>query len=242
MIGYEDCFWEVSAFYLSHFRWVILPALQNIYSIIMQLIAHKSFTRISQDALAVYANQVIQLMSENPQFSHLKAEIDALKKSYDAFFIALVNIVNGGRIATLEKENRKKDLLKQMNTVATLVDFQAQGDESIILAAGFDVHKTRKSCTGLPAPNVLKIVNETEKGLVTIQLEKVANVLVYGIEKRIKTEEPTESTWINGDYTSASRTQLRGLESGKTYQFQVRAVGKGGLVSAWSAMQEVFVS
>ena len=65
---------------------------------------------------------------------------------------------------------------------------------------------------------------------------------VYGIEKRIVTEGQPDTAWTNGDYTSACRTKLTGLESGKTYQFKFRAIGNKGLVSEWSAAQEVLVS
>jgi hypothetical protein len=208
----------------------------------MKIVTLNAFTRLSQDALAAYANQVITNMTIDKQFSTLKADVEVLKKSNDAYNIALANNINGGRIATLEKDNCKKELLNQLSNVALLVDFQAKGDESIILAAGFDVRKPANSYSALTTPNVLKILNETEKGIVSVQLEKVLGATVYGIEKRVKTEGQLEAAWTNGDYTTACRTQISGLDSGKTYQFKFRAIGSKGLVSDWSATQEVLVS
>jgi hypothetical protein len=206
------------------------------------MIALNAFTKLSQDALSVYANQVITSMTSNKQFSSLKTEIEALKKCYEAYSVALVNNINGGRIATLEKDNCKTALLEQLSSIALLVELLAKGEESIILAAGFSVRKAANSYSSLTPPSVLKITNESDKGIVTIQLEKVAGATVYGIEKRIKTESSPDAGWTNGDYTSACRTQLKGLESGKIYQFKFRAIGSKGLVSDWSAMQELLVS
>ena len=208
----------------------------------MRIVALNAFTRLTQDALSVYANQVITNMTTDKQFSSLKTEIAALKKCYDAYGVALVNNINGGRIATIEKDNCKAALLEQLSTTALLVDLQAKGEESIILAAGFDVRKPASTYTNLNAPSVLKIINESEKGIVSVQLDKVLGATVYGIEKRIKIEGQPDAVWTNGDYTSACKTQLKSLESGKTYQFKFRAIGNKGLVSDWSAMQELLVS
>ncbi len=208
----------------------------------MRVVILNAFTKLSQDALAIYANQVIANMTADKQFANLKTNVEALKKSYDAYNLALVNNINGGRVATLEKDKCKKELIDQMTSVALLVDFQANGDESVILAAGFDVRKPANHYTSLNAPTVLKMINETEKGVVSVMLEKVFGATVYGIEKRIVTEGQPDTAWTNGDYTSACRTKLTGLESGKTYQFKFRAIGSKGLVSEWSAAQEVLVS
>jgi hypothetical protein len=208
----------------------------------MKIIALKAFTRLTQDAIAVYANQVLVNMSADKQFSNLKTEVEGLKKCADAYGVALVNNINGGRIATLEKDNCKATLLEKLSDIAFLVDFQAKGDEAVILAAGFDVKKPAIAYTNLTPPNVLKIINESEKGVVTVQIEKVLGATVYGIEKRIISENQPDAVWTNGDYTSACKTHLKGLESGKIYQFKFRAIGNKGLVSDWSAMQELLVS
>ena len=208
----------------------------------MKSVTLNAFTKLSQDGLAIYAHQVISNMTADKQFANLKTNVEALKKSYDAYNQALVNNTNGGRIATIEKDTCKKELIDQMSKVAFLVDFQANGDETVILAAGFDVRKPAANITSLNPPTVLKMINETEKGVVSVQLEKVLGATVYGIEKRIITEGQVDTAWSNGDYTSACRTKLTGLESGKTYQFKFRAIGNKGLVSEWSTAQEVLVS
>lgn len=164
-----------------------------------------------------------------------------MKTRYDAYVVALANNVNGGRIATIEKDKCKKEAKTQLSNLALLVDLLAQGNESIIMAAGFDVHQSPNSYTSLTAPNVLKLINESEAGLVTVQLSKVLGATNYGIEKRIKVEGE-ETPWMNGAYSSALKFQLSDLESAKIYQFQFRGIGNKGLVSPWSSIAEVLVS
>jgi hypothetical protein len=207
----------------------------------MRNVVLSAFTKLGQDGLATYANNAITLMMSDAQFAGLDKPVAALKANYDAYVIALSNNVNGGRVATMEKNKCKKELTNQLSNVAILVDLLANGDESIIMAAGFDVRKATNSYEILEAPNVLKLTNETTAGLVTIQLARVTGATNYGIEKRIKTETG-DDPWMNGEYSSALKFQLKELVSGKTYQFQFRAIGNKGLVSPWSSTVEVLVS
>ena len=207
----------------------------------MKIVVLSAFTRLGQDALATYAKNVVTLMSADAQFTSLNNQIAEAKSCYDAYVIALANNVNGGRIATIEKDNCKTEMTTQLSNLALLVDLLAKGDESIIMAAGFDVRKSANSYTSLVAPNILKLTNETTSGLLTVQLSKVLGATNYGVEKRIKTEG-TETPWMNGEYSSALKFQLDNLESGKTYQLQFRAIGNKGLVSPWSSMGEIMVS
>lgn len=209
----------------------------------MLLVKITAFKKLSQDGLATYTNNVITLMTAAPQFASLSEDVAELKKCYDAYATALTNNVNGGRIATIQKDVSKKAVENQLTSVALLVDFMAKSNEQIVLAAGFDVRKTEMtSYSALTAPIVLKIVNEKEAGIVSLELEKVPGATNYGIEKRIKVEGQPDSPWTNGEYTSACKTKLTGLESGKYYEWRFRAVGNKGLVSAWSAVVGALVS
>ncbi len=207
----------------------------------MKIILLSAFMRLGQDALATYIKNVLTLMTDDAQFASLSNELAEMKTRYDAYVVALANNVNGGRIATIEKEKCKKEAKTQLSNLAILVDVLAQGNESIVMAAGFDVRQSPNSYTSLIAPNVLKLINESEAGLVTVQLSKVLGATNYGIEKRIKVEGE-ETPWMNGDYSSALKFQLSDLESAKIYQFQFRGIGNKGLVSPWSSIVEVLVS
>ena len=200
------------------------------------------FNELPQDSLNTYAKNVVQLMTTDPLFASLSPAVAVLKTVRDAFSAALTNNVTGGQIATIEKNNCRTALLKQMTRVAMMVELLADGNITTILAAGFDLRKAPKSYTSLDAPDVLSVTNESKPGLVTVQLVKVDGAMYYGIEKRIVTPENPDGVWVNGEYSSALKFELDGLTSGKTYQLRFRSLGNKGLVSIWSAIQEVFVS
>ena len=201
-----------------------------------------AFTKLPQDSLNTYAKNVVQLMTTDPLFTSLSPAVAALKTVRDAYSVALTNSVTGGQITTIVKNDCKADLLKQLTRVATMVDLLADDNTTIILAAGFDLTKAHKSYSSLDAPDVLSVTNESTPGLVTVQLVKVEGATNYGVEKRIITPENPDGVWVNGEYSSALKFELDGLTSGKTYQLRFRSLGNKGLVSVWSAIQEVFVS
>ena len=207
----------------------------------MLIVLLKAFTKLGQGALAVYVKNVITLMTADVQFASLSPQIGDLKASYDAYDLALTNNVNGGRMTTIEKDKCKRELLDKMKSLALLVNHLADGSDTVIMAAGLDVRKATGSYTSLAAPNVLKLTNESEPGVVTVLLSKVEGATVYGVEKR-KIMDPETTAWQNGDYSSALKFQLNNLESGKTYQLQFRSIGNKGLVSPWSKVVELLVS
>jgi hypothetical protein len=200
------------------------------------------FQKMPQDSLATFANNVVTLMSADAQFSSLSTGVTELKKRSEAFNLALTNRINGGRIATIEKNRSMKELIEQLVIVASSVEALANGNEVIILLAGFDVRTPNAPITSLDVPTIIKIENEKATGMISIQLEKVNGAVLYGIEKRIIVEGQPEGAWTNGDYISSSKTKLSGLDSATKYEFRLRAIGTKGLISGWSAVYEVWVS
>ena len=105
----------------------------------MKLILLTVFKQLRDGLLDSYAKNVVTLMTQDPQFTSLKTQIAELKIRQEAYSTAMTNNVNGGRVATIEKNNCKSDLLEQMTEVAQLVEILAKSDERVALAAGFDV-------------------------------------------------------------------------------------------------------
>ena len=211
----------------------------------MKLVLLKAFKSLPQGQLADYTNNVITLMTEDPQFSTLEADITVLKKCCDDYSQALLKSMDGGRIKIREKDRAKKKLDYQLTYVARLVDHLAKKDENIILAAGFHTIQPKKIYTSVEIPIILKLMNEEARGVVSLKLRKVEGAYLYHIEKRIKIEgQADDDSWrLYDDYhTTKLKTLLKGHESGKCYEWRCRAVGKSGLISGWSAVVSGFVS
>ena len=99
----------------------------------MKKILLNAFMKLGQDALAVYAFNVITLMTSDEQFASLSLDVAELKRCYDAYSEALKNNVNGGRMTTAEKNKWNKIVKTQLSSVAALVNNLAKGDEVIII-------------------------------------------------------------------------------------------------------------
>ena len=207
----------------------------------MKLVQMAAFQQLPQDSLVTYVANSATLMAADPQFVSLTAQVAELKTRNEAFRAALAESVNGGRLTTIAKNKCKAAVLEQMSNICLLVEMLANGDEGVILAAGLGVRKAPTKVTALDAPTVLKITNVPTPGIVTAQLAKVEGATNYGIERRMVVPD-TDPVWQNGDYSSSLKMELKGFESGKTYQIRFRAIGSKGLVSDWSAVQELLVS
>jgi hypothetical protein len=208
----------------------------------MKLVNSSEFRRLSQAGLATFSSNVVNLMTTNPIFTSLMTEVTELNKRTEAYSVALTNNVNGGRLQTIEKDKCLKDVLDQLTITAFLVDVLANGDESVILAAGFSIRKAPTNYTYLAAPIILKAENEKAPGVAKIEIEKVAGATNYGIEKRIIVDGQPAGAWTNGEYTSSAKTTIENLQSNTDYEFRMRAIGCKGLVSEWSAIVSVRVS
>ncbi len=211
----------------------------------MTLVILKAFKSLPQCQLADYAKNVINLMTEDPQFSTLEAGVTTLKDCCDVYSQALIKSMDGGRIATIHKDRAKKKLDYQLTYVARLVELLANKNESIIIAAGFNIRQPKKTYTSVDIPTIVKLVNEEARGIVSLKLSKVEGAYLYHIEKRIKIEgQADDASWrLNDDYhTTTLKTKLKGHESGSCYEWRCRAIGKSGLISGWSAVVSGFVS
>jgi hypothetical protein len=200
------------------------------------------YKRMAQDALVTYVKNITKLMTADAQFASADTEVAKLDKLLADYEVALKENLIGGRITTILKNDSKKALIKQINGVAQLVTIIAEGSESVILAAGFDVAKSATQFNELEAPILLDVNNEKATGVATLHFEKVAGGKNYNIEHRIVVEGVPATEWLNGEYATTARHRIKGLECGKYHEFRIRAIGSRGLVSDWSNSVEVLVS
>jgi hypothetical protein len=197
-----------------------------------------SFKRQTQAEQAAFTNDVINKMTKDAQFVSLTPQVEELKKRYDAFQIAASNAVNGGKLTTMEKDDKLADMLFQLTLVARLVDVLANENEAVILAAGFDVRKKATPVTELSTPTDVKATNVERSGAVKLTWKAVEGATIYGIERR----EKGTDVWRNGDYCASRSKIIEGLTINAQSEFMIRAISGTGIKSDWSQVVEVLVS
>jgi hypothetical protein len=197
-----------------------------------------SFKQLPQGELPTFTNNVIQRMSTDVRFKDLKPHVDMLKAKYDAYILALSAASDGGRTLIIEKNKRMEELINQLVAVTYFVNILANGDESIAVAAGFEVRRPSKPIEKLPKPEGLRVKNDEVSGAVRLACEKIPGAVNFAIEHLVK----DAADWKNGKYTTRSEVILPDYQPGSFVEFRIRALGRNGIESEWSSPVGVWVS
>ncbi len=200
--------------------------------------ASLSFKRLTQAESAAFTFDVINRMTTDAQFVSLAPQVEELKKRFDAYQLAASNAIYGGKLATMEKDAKLKELFYQLTLVARMVDVLANENETVIIAAGFDVRKKPTSITDVSVPSNVKATNENRTGVVKLTWDAVEGAHMYAIERRKK----GDNVWQNGDYGSSRSKVIEGLTTKSEWEFIVRALTSKGVKSDWSQAVDVLVS
>ncbi len=205
----------------------------------MAKLINLSFKRYTQAELAQFAQNVINSMTKDAQFSALKPFVDALSADYDAYTTSVTNALYGGTLLIREKNRKMDDLNAELETVSYQVEALANGNEDIIEAAGYQVRTTNKPITELVPPTSVTVLNVSDKsGAVKLSWKPTPGAVTYGIERLYA----GETVWQNGDYSTGSSTVITDLKPGSQITFHLRAIGTKGKKSGWSQEVTVWVS
>ena len=197
-----------------------------------------NFKSLPQAQVAEFAANVIDKMSNDPQFISLMPQVGVLKTVYEAYQVAVSKSNDGGKSATLEKNNKLDELKYQLSSVARYVDVLANERESVVWAAGYETRKKAVPVTALSTPTNLVATNVELIGAANLSWGSVLGTTIYAIERRVKGTE----IWFNGEYRSACSATIEDLNSNVTIEFRVIAINGTGIKSNWSQFVEVLVS
>ena len=197
-----------------------------------------SYKKLTQKELGTFSNNIVLRTTNDPQFAALAKSVSTLKVLSVNYQTALSDALNGGRVFTLKKEEAQKLLIGQLDVVAREVDVLADGDEAVVLAAGFEVRKAPVALTAIAAPTGLTATNLDRTGEAYLSWNPVPGSTIFGIEKRKK----GETVWQNGEYATASSITIKNLTADTRMEFRVITKATKGITSDWSSVVEVLVS
>lgn len=125
--------------------------------------------------------------------------------------------------AILIRRQKRKALVYVLKELGKYVDTVANGDDTVILAAGFGIRKSNDSYSG-PAPKAPSPIAEPGhigSGRVALKTNPWAGARMYNFQFRIK---GSEAEW-NSQLSSKSTCLIEGLETFKEYEFRTTYVG-----------------
>lgn len=154
--------------------------------------------------------------------------VAAFQTSHDALQAAVTKVttleaqLDAARTAELAAAEAHKG---QIRLRATYIQLTSKGDPIKIELTGFSVRSERAPVGEMPAPVNFLAQMGSMRGSVKLKCKPVKGSSSYVWEWR---EHVDGSAWQSGGITTAARTVMTGLVSGKEYAFRVAAVGAAG--------------
>lgn len=218
---------------------------QFLFIIMVQLkksvISLKFKTRLTDNSLRTFSDNVADKVSTDPQFNSIAAlATDELKPANTAYADMLKKAIGGSRLDVANKEKAREAVIGILNRLAQEVNIIADGDASVIMAAGFDVRKKGERSADDPGPVTdLLVLATLVEGEVKCTWTK--DVLANKTAFEWMLDEPGQEAWVNGDYSDGAKLLIQGLPSKKYVKIRARSLASGNRKSAWSEPVRVFV-
>jgi len=178
---------------------------------------------LSDEALIVKVQSVVNTMTNNPNFPAPLPELDALTTAATVYQDALAGQQPGFKEDTFRKNEARAELEHAFRMLGTLVEVKCNNDLATLLSSGFDVRKTPVPYGRLEKPGALQIELTSKPGSVKLTTAKVAGASSYFFQYAL-VPVTDESQWRTVGSTARTRI-IDNLEVGKPYTFRVCGVG-----------------
>lgn len=178
-----------------------------------------SLTRLSDDDLVQKAELIINCLTNNDFFTEPKPAITEIQIGLDEFCAAIIIAKEGSKTETVNKTNKRKNLLALLKTLALYVQFQGNYNEIALLSSGFSIQKKPQTIGALSKPENF-VVTPMYVGMIKLRLKKIYGAKMYQYEYKEK-----DATSWNVVTNSKSVLILSQLKSGIAYNFRVTAIG-----------------
>jgi hypothetical protein len=197
-------------------------------------------SKMRQGNIVPFGRNVGTRIATNPLFSSIdKSDSPELTAALDAYALDLKDAVKSGNEKTSVKNKAKQRVLEVLVKIAKEVDIIANGDETVILAAGFEVTKQPERREQEPGPVTALVVLPTlVEGEVNCKWSKGAHANKTAFEWA---DEEKPETWHNGNYAGGAKLLITGLPSKKWLRFRARSLGGFNRNSPWCEPVRVFV-
>lgn len=204
-------------------------------------IKKSAFQILPQADLATFAQNVVNRMTEQPEYAAFLPKVQALQTQTNAFVTALAQSAQGGADRVVAKKEAMAAVMQSLNELADDLNYHATGQASWVVNAGFSAKESRSNRVkrNLLPPVSLRAVPQQVSGELELRyvLPEPRLVRITGLEYSLD----NGVSWQNGTYSSGQVMRVQGLPSGKWVVFRLRSIGSQQRQSGWSEPLEMFL-
>lgn len=182
------------------------------------------YSRLTDSELLAFSQAIIIAMTNSATFFPSPNPTVASLTTAVADYGTVLSIAATREKAAVTTKNEKKEIVVLMLAdMAAYVNNVASGDESKLVASGFDLVKQAETNPPIDIPKNLLVEPGLNSGEMALSIDKVQGALSYNFQITPDPLTP-ESVW---ETQSSSRRKylFQSLEVGKTYWFRVAAIG-----------------
>ena len=174
-------------------------------------------------SLNVKSSNIVENLTNNPNFPTLADKVAILKSKNDIFGEMLAKIEIGNKQMTAEKNNARVDLEDILRSIALNVQDISQGDDAKILSAGFDINRK-----ATPVGVLDQVVNvQVNQSKISGSLDVTWDVLEHAKSYIVRYAKYPISVENLYQYATSTKHKLAidNLEKANKYIIQVAGVG-----------------
>lgn len=186
----------------------------------------KGTKHLTMTEMPVKAGTIVLGMRGNPYFPEAGPLVDEVERCAKAMAEANWACLDGGRIATANRKERRRELDRAITLLFAYVKGKSHSNVAMALSSGFELRKTPHTLPPLGQPENLR-VERSEGGHLTLRWTPLHGARIY--EVFIQEEASmVEGVWQSIAFTSRARLRMVRTDAGKYVRFKVCAVSAAG--------------
>lgn len=196
-----------------------------------------NFDRYSDADFENKAAYILASMKNNPAFPTPIPTLVDVEAALTKFSADLTAAATLDRVAIAEKNKSRLELELLLGQLGLYVMFIANGDTAILTSSGYTLSKVPEP-RYITNPGNVNLSNGITSGELVASVKAVAGA--NGYLYQVATEEPTDSTQWESNYSGRSKFTFTGLIPGKRYWIRVAVTGRDEQV-AYSPVASQYV-
>lgn len=163
-------------------------------------------------------------MKDNPLFPSPTPSMAEFEVAIGELSESVRTTLNGAsRLEFHKKRTRLTRLADMIKSLAAYVSIVAQGDESIVLAGGFEQRRSSSPLNSLPQPKFPRAKSGSKPQTIDVRWTPVAGARIYKVH--ITKGYAQDEGPVRIVLSSKSRCCIEGLDPLEYYTFRIQAIG-----------------